>query len=696
MVEIDDGIDLYEAGNIVRKAVLPLIVAATIFKTGMLATLAGDQPPVTIAGITLGVPAPTSELVPTNSTSNQPSEILGNLVASSNEPAGHSSTARTVADATLGSPKPEAMLFKTSGAIKKIPSKKRPVRLPSSENVSKVDGASQATGLGESSASDQAEALQEPLVDSIVSDERSEGLPNLLPPTNEQVPDPIAVQENSRQPITLLGAIQSSLSSGQIIRTSTGDAGSGSVTIETISEFNAQILSQEIGVAKSVFDPLISSQLAGNKINQPTGSFFGPGLQSVTKRDEAEFNTRLSKQWSSGAVSSIGYEPSLAYLFFPGGLSTGLNPLNSSDLVTQVKQPLLRGGGQQTNLATIRIAKNRVGQSLLDVEEKVQRQLLSIEEVYWRLHAAHVRRQAIIQAIAVARKNVEIAQLRFEAKRIIYTDVARAFVQLENLLQQQAAAQNSIQLESLRLASLAGITLAPNTDLVPLDEPERKPIAIDLDAVKSTAISNRPDLKRRRLVIEAQKQQRKISQNQLLPQLDLRLLHRTSGLSDTLSGSLSQMSAFDFNSVTAGMTFSQTLGTRLAQSNLRSNELQIARENAFLHAFEQQVGFDLASTISEVQLQYQKYESAFRQVEQTQKWMELSKIRYEQPPTKNRGEETLLIALADFQTAIQAHVDAVVKLADALAAYNTDLASVEQLRGTMLDKWRIKTVEDSP
>ena len=128
--KIDDGIDLYEAGNIVRKSVLPLIVAATILNTGMLATLAGDQPPVVVAGITLGAPAPTHQLVPKNSASNQQPEILGILVASSNEPAGDSSTADTIAKATLGSPKPEAMLRKAPGAIKKIPSKKQVLTNP--------------------------------------------------------------------------------------------------------------------------------------------------------------------------------------------------------------------------------------------------------------------------------------------------------------------------------------------------------------------------------------------------------------------------------------------------------------------------------------------------------------------------------------------------------------------------------------
>ena len=500
--------------------------------------------------------------------------------------------------------------------------------------------------------------------------------------------------EDNYQGLTLVDAVRSALLSRQIIRASTGTLNAQGVTIETISGYDPAILAQQVQVGLAQFDPKISGLAAANRIDRPPDSFFGPGLQSPTRRDEVELNSRISKEWASGGVGSVGYEPSLAYLFFPNGVKSGLNPTHSSDLVSQYKHPLLRGGDRDANLATILIAEQRVGQSRLDIEQKLQTELRSIEESYWQLHAAQVRQQAVEQAIVLARESLKIVTLRYEAKRVIYADVARSEVQLENFLQQQLRARNSVRQESLRLSQLMGLPLATHKVYLTLDAPVRTPVDSELDAMTTKGIATRPDLQRRRIEIAIQQQQIIANRNQLLPQLDLRVLHRSSGLNDNLGAAVNQMGFFEFNDWTVGLTYSATLGNRQAASNLRSTELQLARTAAFLQAYEQQVAYEIASQLNEVKLQFDKYESALRQVEQSQQWLKLARLRYEEPPLQRRGEESLLMALYDYQAAIQSHVDAVNNVADSLASYNAGLARLEEAQGTMLEKWRIQMLSE--
>jgi hypothetical protein len=48
--------------------------------------------------------------------------------------------------------------------------------------------------------------------------------------------------------------------------------------------------------------------------------------------------------------------------------------------------------------------------------------------------------------------------------------------------------------------------------------------------------------------------------------------------------------------------------------------------------------------------------------------------------------------LLDYQTALQAKVDAIVQVARAIAEYNTSLAVIEEKRGRLLERWHIATM----
>ncbi|MEQ1827645.1 MAG: TolC family protein, partial [Pirellula sp.] len=325
------------------------------------------------------------------------------------------------------------------------------------------------------------------------------------------------------------------------------------VEIESATVFDFPISNQARQFALSQFDPNFASFLIGNDINRPSDSFFGPGLTQQNQIDEVEFNARLSKTWENGLISSVGYEPSLAYLFFPKGNSSGLNPTHSSDLVVRLEKPLLRGGGRDVNLVNVRIAETRALQSKSQIETAIQSQLRSIEQLYWRLHAEHVRLKAVDGAIELAQRMVQVVQTRFDAERAIYSDVARAKVKLEDLFQQRLSAELAIRNASFDLAQLSGLELEESVLLVPIDQPERGLPELDVDAVIRNAIAYNPSLRRQRQEIEVRRQAVVGAQNSVLPKLNLQASHRTSGLENDLGSALKQMSSYQFNDYSLGI-----------------------------------------------------------------------------------------------------------------------------------------------
>lgn len=470
----------------------------------------------------------------------------------------------------------------------------------------------------------------------------------------------------------------------------------GGVVIEPTTYFDFDISNQAKQIALAQFDPNIAAFLIGSDINRPDNSFFGPGLQQQNKIDEMEFNTRLSKNWTNGMITSVGYEPSLAYLFFPQGNPGAFNPTHSSDLVTRIEQPLLRGAGRSVNLVNLRVVEWKAQQSLCQIEAAIQSQLRSIEQVYWKLHAEYVRLRAIDTVITLSQKTLDVVKARYDAERVIYSDVARAEVKLEDLYQQRLAAELAIREASFALAQLSGLELDESMLLVPTNSPEFNAPQVNQEEIVASAISYNPNLRRQRQSIEIARQTICGAQNNVLPKLNLQAAHRTSGLEDDLGSSLKQMASFQFNDFSMGLQYTQQLGVRQARSQLTAARLQIAREQALLDALERSIGFDILQQLNKLNQIYERYESALRQVEQSKKWVEIARTRYEDPPVATAQQESILVTLVDYQAALQSQIDSIVLVANALADYNTALAVIDEKRGVLMVKWGIGTNSCDP
>lgn len=508
--------------------------------------------------------------------------------------------------------------------------------------------------------------------------------------TTSTTPPVINLATAPRRPLPLQQAVLMGLQKSELVRTL-----SGSVRIEPITTLDPAIADAELRKESARFDPRASAAYIGGQINQPPNSFFGPGLAENTRRDEANFAAGLEKLWPWGTTTRLVYDPGLGYLFFPQGSSSGFNPAYTTATFFELRQPLLRAGGWKVNAAPIQIAAARADQSQWEVTQATLAQLRSITDAYWKLHAAMIALQSVESVLPLADEVVRIEQLRLESQRSIYMDVARASVNLENLKRQRSQAQLNVVQREYDLRQLLGLPSSDGTLLTPIDTPSQLKANFDVATLVQTAYSRRPDLNRRRARREEQEWRLVAARNGKLPQLDFRALTRTSGLNSQLDDSLSQMSTFNYTDWTLGLEFSMPLGNRRAKADVESAELQLMRELALLRGFEEQVAFEFSGLIAELQTTWERYESAMRQVQYTQEWLRLARIRFSSPPAANRGDDWLLLALYDYQIAMQSYITAISTASQMLADYNTLLVRIEESQGTLLDRWQIGFVDGS-
>ena len=490
--------------------------------------------------------------------------------------------------------------------------------------------------------------------------------------------------------LRLRDAIQLSLSKSDVVMT----LDSGGVQIDGVTHYDPQIQWARSDAANAAFDPRLSAAYLGSRVNEPPNAFFGPGISLNTRRDEADFIASISKPWTSGATTSVGYVPPLTYLYLPFGTTSQFNPIYSSSLVFEARQPLLRGAGTQVNLAPLRIAQLRAEQSLWDVKQATLAQVRSVEEAYWDLQAALVTLDAMEFVLPLVTEVVRIERYRAQSERATHADVARASIQSDQFQQQRLQARNSVVEKELRLRNLMGMEVVDGVRLVPVDLPTREAFTLDHASAVANAIENRPDLVRQRLGVRIRELEYDVARNGLRPQLDLQAIYRTSGIGQQLDDSLQQMSDFQYSTWTLGLTFSVPLGNRAAKSNLRAVELSLTRDRAFLRQATQNISFRLMDMIRETETTFAQYELALRRVQNTQEWLRAARIRFSNPPPAGGNQDWLLLALYDYQAALRQHVDATTDAGLLLARYNTQLARVEEAQGILLENRGIDLTDD--
>lgn len=493
------------------------------------------------------------------------------------------------------------------------------------------------------------------------------------------------------RPISLHEAIHRALMRSAVVRTL-----NGGVNIEATTGFDPVIAETDWKAGWAAFDPRVSAKFEGSQVNKPPSSFFGPGLALQTRRDEGNFSVSLDKKWSPGTTTRVAYDPSLGYLFFPQGTfdPDEFNPSYSSDIVVELRQPLLRGAGRDVNLAPIQIAQTRIAQSMWEVQEVTLAEVRSVEDAYWNLQAAQLVQKSIEEVIPLAEEAVRVEELRFQSERNIFADVARAKTIFESFLQQRLRAIRAVRTRDYQLRQLIGMPVNDGALLVPSDPPRQTLAAFDHGALLATALEHRPDLIRSRLRVEAQEVRLATARNSLYPQLDVFAAYRTSGLASRLDRSLRQMREVEYTDWTLGATFSVPIGNRKALAELEGQELRLAKERALLTEFENQVSFQLAELRMEIELVWKRFQSAMRQSKSTEQWLKLSRIRYSSPPARNRNQDWLLLALYDYQQAMQSHIDAITSAGELLASYNTLLARLDEAQGILLEKRNVEFASD--
>ncbi len=457
-----------------------------------------------------------------------------------------------------------------------------------------------------------------------------------------------------------------------------------------ISKLSSKMSDYDITIEEAVFDPTL--RVEGNVNNDVTpinsqlvGGFttrtaFQPFVQQGRTAD-----VLIQSLIPTGATVSLEYN--IFRDFVDPNRFRFLNPSFTNFIEAKITQPLLKGGWWFYNRSPIYIARNNKKISLAQFKTTALEVSDSVQETYWNLVKA-------IEDLKVAKKSLERAEdllrknkIQVEAGTLAPIEIIDAESGVASRVEAIISAENAIkdsEDELKRVMNLANNEIISDVSIVPVDEPDFKPVSVDLKDAIRIGLQKRPELHELRLGIENAGMETRRRKNELLPSLDFTGGIRYSGLGSVASSANDSMFSEDFQGEFFTLSLEIPIGNRSARSQYRKAKLEERQANMNVQKKELDVVVEVRQSARQVMTNIERVRATRKARELAQKRLEAEERKYEVGRTTSLE---VLRAQEDLATAEANEAKAVID-------YMISLGNLDKAQGTILDTYSIKLEEE--
>ena len=442
--------------------------------------------------------------------------------------------------------------------------------------------------------------------------------------------------------------------------------------------YNPSIAREDMIKAAAEFDyTVFGSALYQNNDVQTTSIFGGGQTENRVYQAGLRQKTITGAQWQLAWTMTRTWDNS--------AFST-LRTIYEPTVVFEVTQPLLRDAWPEFNLSRFNIARVSHKQSVTAFRRGVEETMTTVIAAYWGL--------------VQARRDLEIQQKLFDVTKETYKRV-KAREELDATavqIKQTEAAKESRRAFTIRAAKVAKdaqdalarlladaqLNLLEDYEIVPVTEAAVIPVEINQADRLMTAMQFNPVLVSKRLDIETAGIGVRIAFNQALPKVDLVATGGLQGLAGARHQSLENFSRGDYASYSFGITAEYPLGNRQREAELRLRRLIRLQAVTELQNLLDQVALQVRERIRQVRtahLEMQAQRAAMDAAKaQLQALEDTEIIRGRLTP---EFLQVKLGAQEAVATAARAELRAIIE-------YNTTLADLDRITGTILETHRVQ------
>lgn len=430
--------------------------------------------------------------------------------------------------------------------------------------------------------------------------------------------------------------------------------------------------------ALSAFDATLLSRLNAERIDRRANNRF-LGRLGFLQGDNDNWDTEIAKRNAMGTRYAIRQHVDSTRDNNPGNQFVYPDDAWNVWYEAEARQSLLQGGGLQFNRIAgpgsgpgvyngVLLARIRTDISIAEFEIAVRDFISNVENTYWDLYNSYRDLDAKVKARDISLETWRRIQALNEANRRggeaeKEAQAREQYFRFESDVQDSLAGRPldgtrtnngsragtfrglpGVLVNERRLRLLMGIAPEQNTIIRPADEPFPASVIFDWGSISTEALARRSELRRQRWRIKQREMELLATRNFMLPRLDVVGLYRFRGFGDSLldpqrdgqfSTAYQDLTTGNFQEWQAGLEFAMTFGFRQASVAVRNAELHLARERAILKAQEQEVLFDLAQAVAEMdrsfvvlQTNYNRMIAAREQVAAVQAAFEDDRIQF--------------------------------------------------------------------
>ena len=387
----------------------------------------------------------------------------------------------------------------------------------------------------------------------------------------------------------------------------------------------------QIGPVPPNLDPnLFTSVQAGHLTTPLTNQSLNQ--TSVLTNDYRQFVFQYSQQFITGTNAQLTF---VDYHSLLNSSTPTFNPSATGLLDLVVTQNLLQGFNIGVNNRDIRVARNNMKVSNLQLKLQVATTVSAALNLYWDLVSFIDAVRIKEQALATSQKLYEDDQKMVKIGSLPAVEVTRAAAQVSvskedllfaqtNVQQQEIVLKNALSRNAIANAWLDDVHMVP---LNPIEVPKTDEIK-PLPELLPEAMANRVEIERSNINIDSQKILIKGDRNGLLPTLQAFLELTNNGLSGpvnpTYNGQngppdtyfiggtgnlLGQIFRRDFPNYSAGVSLTIPFRNRAAQADYVTDELQLRQAELQFQRAANQVRVDVKTALIGLQQARARYET---------------------------------------------------------------------------------------
>lgn len=434
--------------------------------------------------------------------------------------------------------------------------------------------------------------------------------------------------------------------------------------------------------ADAAFDWTAFVETQWQDIDEPVGSTLTTGGPPRFQDEIATFEIGANRRNLRGGDFSIsqqyGYEDSNSVFFIP-------QPQGTSRMTLNYTQPLLRNGGKVFNTSQIVLAQIQSGAARDVFSRELQDHLLDVTESYWNLFLERgllLQRQRLYKRGQLILKDLEVReQLDAVANQIVRARAAVASRRSD--LFRAAAGVKNAEGRLRALVNAPGLGIVDEFELTPMDFPATYAIPLELHETLQAAFRNRPEIREALKQVRAGAVRLNVSQNELLPILDLTLDSYVNGLrgDSNIGGAWVDQFGDGAPSYTAGLRFEMPLGNRAARARFQRRAIELRQlEHQFRNTL-QVLQLDVEITVRETHTAFREIEAKRQALRAAESEVDFLTQRWELMPGEDRSTSLLL---EDLLAAQERLAQQEFEFLNAQIQYNISIVNLKKATGTLL------------